>query len=686
MKKKLLINKSKQKLILNKHINNEQIIFYSANNNGFGSCYMRGYQVYQELKKYHNCYCTTNISNIKNSIIIFIKNNFNLDLKLLIMSKNNNNINIIDIVDYVDVDPNDEKIYDEPDFNKNNYNNFIDAYIVNNKIMESEYIKKYNKFSYVIPHHYDPRLNKIQNKKSNNLKFLFNGYLGHTNNNCLYVNELRQNLENFFISDGLENFLIDNNIHDCCHISIRKTNSWEYRTKPAMKLAHASGINCNIITSNDDSVKDILPENYPYLLKDDSYESLIDMINYVKETYNTPVWMKGLEIMDTIKNKLMLENIVKNYYCPFIEIIKKEQFYKKITSNKKNLVSNKQKSSEKITLNKQNLIDNFIKYNEKLIDLCLCNKNIEAYDLAQSSDFKSIINDIYNINNYKMMCSIVKLISEKYSIYTFEKIPILFNFNEEKLINIQNELLKNGNYIHDEYLDETLINNILLNLNNKNYNTNHTIINISDIYSVKPGRYEINNQADLLQLIDIQKIVTDPFILNVCQNYLGVNPILAQTNFWITNGSEVGFLDQTHQWHQDYDDIKFLKIFIYFNDVDLNNGPHCYVKESINNIITPNNYQPSDRLPNDFIINNYNKNQISIITGKKGTIIFENTNGFHKGHKVLKNYRFILQLEYISSLSFLNYYKPLIVQKNESTKIIYDFKEKYPLCSMLFTE
>jgi uncharacterized protein YeeX (DUF496 family) len=194
-----------------------------------------------------------------------------LNLKLLIKSKNNKNINIIDIVDYIDINNQDKNIYDAPDFIKNDYNKYVDSYIVNNKIMEAEYFKKYNKFSYAIPHQYDPRLNNIVKKKSSGLKFLFNGYIGHTNNNCLYINELEKNLENFFKSPSLENFLINENIHDCCHISVRKTDSWEYKNKPAMKLAHACGVNCNIIISNDYSVRDLLPKDYPYLLKDDSY-------------------------------------------------------------------------------------------------------------------------------------------------------------------------------------------------------------------------------------------------------------------------------------------------------------------------------------------------------------------------------------------------------------------------------
>jgi hypothetical protein len=295
-----------------------KIVFYINQNCGPSSGRMRGNQVCNELNKYYNCTCSKNINQINNSIVIYIKNS-NLDLKTLQISKKNNNINVIDIIDYIEIISKDKTIYNEPDLIKNNFNNYVDAYIVNNKIMEYEYTIKYNKFSFVIPHHYDPSLEKINRSiKFDNLKFLFNGYIGHTNNNCLYINELKESLNNFYISPGIDNFLSNKLLHNCCHINIRKTNSWEFKTKPAMKLAHAAGMNCNIITTNDNSILDLLPEDYPYLLKDDSFESTQKMIEYVKETFNTPIWENALETMKLIKSELTLENIVDKYYCLFL--------------------------------------------------------------------------------------------------------------------------------------------------------------------------------------------------------------------------------------------------------------------------------------------------------------------------------------------------------------------------------
>jgi len=295
------------------------IIFYSwdDNINGSGSGTMRAAQICNLLKNYYNCRCLNNIDSIYDSIIIFIKDNCGVDINLLKKSKNNNNKNIIDIIDYCVIFNNDENNYGTPDFIENQYINYIDAFIVNNNYMKKEYEEKYNKFSYVIPHHYDLRLKDRVFDKNDDLQIIFNGYIGHVNKNCLYLNELIEKYNIKYCDDFTKYVNTKEYNTSNCHISIRKKNSWEYNIKPAMKLAHAAVCGANIIITDDKSVIDLLDENYPYLLKDDSYESVINMIEYVKTTYNTDVWFNGLKMMEKVKEKTDLEYIVKNYYCDF---------------------------------------------------------------------------------------------------------------------------------------------------------------------------------------------------------------------------------------------------------------------------------------------------------------------------------------------------------------------------------
>jgi hypothetical protein len=283
-------------------------------NDGSGSGAIRCSQIYHIFKKNtkFNIDCTTNLNNIINSHIICVKDNNNLNLdKLKLMKKNNNKI-IFDVLDYYD-----DNTSNTPDIIKNSFNNYIDIFIVNNKYMKNEY-QKFNKPVYIIPHHYDIRLNNKSMKKLDSLKFIFNGYVGDKNNNCLYIKELKEKY-NLLLCDEFNKFCNNFLASNYCFISIRKEGSWEYNNRPVMKLAHAAACDSNIIITNDMSVRDILDPSYPYLLKNHEYETVLEMMEYVKKTFETKIWYKGLEIMKELKNKLKIEKVVDDYWIPIIK-------------------------------------------------------------------------------------------------------------------------------------------------------------------------------------------------------------------------------------------------------------------------------------------------------------------------------------------------------------------------------
>lgn len=294
----------------------KKIVFFNdliGINYGSGSATIRCCQIYHIIKKNneYNFDCTTNINNIFNSYIICVKDNNNLNLdKLKLMKKNNNKI-IFDVLDYYD-----ELTSNIPNIITNKFINYIDIFIVNNNFMKVEF-KKYNKKVYVIPHHYDYRLNNKVLQKLNKLKFIFNGYVGDKNKNCLYINELKEKY-NLLICDEFNYFCNNFLASNYCFISIREEDSWEYNNRPVMKLAHAA-CDSNIIITNDMSVRDLLDPSYPYLLKNHEYETVLEMMEYVKKTFETDIWYKGLEIMKDLKKKLNIINVVYDYWVPFIK-------------------------------------------------------------------------------------------------------------------------------------------------------------------------------------------------------------------------------------------------------------------------------------------------------------------------------------------------------------------------------
>jgi ectoine hydroxylase-related dioxygenase (phytanoyl-CoA dioxygenase family) len=155
-------------------------------------------------------------------------------------------------------------------------------------------------------------------------------------------------------------------------------------------------------------------------------------------------------------------------------------------------------------------------------------------------------------------------------------------------------------------------------------------------------------------------------------------PINSQTNLWYSVKYE-SINDQTQKFHQDYDDVKFIKLFIYLSDVKKENGPHTYIKSSRINRKVPKDYKVSKRLDDNYVKKIY-KNDIVEFVGEKGTIIFEDTNGFHKGKTVDDGHRIILQLQFATSLLWMNE-KVLqtknVIFQNDKVDFINEFNKVY---------
>ena len=165
------------------------------------------------------------------------------------------------------------------------------------------------------------------------------------------------------------------------------------------------------------------------------------------------------------------------------------------------------------------------------------------------------------------------------------------------------------------------------------------------------------HQQDVLRIPEVQQLVIDPAILSIVQNYLECTPIHAQSNSWWTINHQTS--DQTkcsdaQMFHQDKEFIRFVKVFVYLTDVDQYNGPHTYIAGSARDYQqhVPNDYKISQRMSDEYLNEQYDDEKFVTMTGPKGTVLIEDTSGFHKGEPVIKGHRLMLQLEYACSLYF----------------------------------
>ncbi len=135
-------------------------------------------------------------------------------------------------------------------------------------------------------------------------------------------------------------------------------------------------------------------------------------------------------------------------------------------------------------------------------------------------------------------------------------------------------------------------------------------------------------------------------IIAICSEYLGYIPQLNYLSIEKTIPINEG-LPPTHSqnWHRDPEEKRTLKVFIYVNDVDDNNGPFIYIKgsqatgKSKYSRVFPQTL-PYGSYPSDVEIDSL-VNQKDMITavGKKGTVIFCDTSGLHRGGLATKGER-----------------------------------------------
>jgi hypothetical protein len=139
---------------------------------------------------------------------------------------------------------------------------------------------------------------------------------------------------------------------------------------------------------------------------------------------------------------------------------------------------------------------------------------------------------------------------------------------------------------------------------------------------------------------EILRVAISDLIIGISEAYLGAKPSLTGFNLRKSFVNKIP-QSETQFYHSDSNSVRFLKFFIYLNDVDENGGPFVYVKGSHKKKFFGwlKKYRWEDceiekRYPND----------IFLATGKFGDLIVADTTGFHKGLKPAINDRGMLTI------------------------------------------
>ena len=147
----------------------------------------------------------------------------------------------------------------------------------------------------------------------------------------------------------------------------------------------------------------------------------------------------------------------------------------------------------------------------------------------------------------------------------------------------------------------------------------------------------------------VANIPFDDKLLDIATMFFGCVPALNNAQLRKSKATDLHETQlkgngQTTRYHCDKDSPRLIKMFIYLDDVDENNGPFTYVEKS--HLHKFNNWKNSVRQEDETIEQIYGKDSVKYLTGNVGDLVMANTNGFHKGKKVIENERLLLTLTY----------------------------------------
>ena len=146
----------------------------------------------------------------------------------------------------------------------------------------------------------------------------------------------------------------------------------------------------------------------------------------------------------------------------------------------------------------------------------------------------------------------------------------------------------------------------------------------------------------------------NPRLLDIANTYLGMWAKLEYVDVWYTPAAGAGERQSSQRWHRDFNDRHLLKAFLYLVDVDRDAGPFEYVPRSApgNELDHLWSWRPlGDNYPPDEELATKIGDRAVTFTAPKGTLIFCNTSGFHRGGFATRKPRALATVTYSSPAS-----------------------------------
>ena len=133
----------------------------------------------------------------------------------------------------------------------------------------------------------------------------------------------------------------------------------------------------------------------------------------------------------------------------------------------------------------------------------------------------------------------------------------------------------------------------------------------------------------------------DENVYSLITNYLGEKVKLVHSSCWVTIPDVLKNEHYEFGFHMDIGSWKWLNVFVYIEDVSIENGPHSAIRDTHNNRHFTSFLER--RLTYERALKLYGEQDIHVFTGKSGTTIIEDTGNYHRALPITSGHRIILQ-------------------------------------------
>lgn len=227
---------------------------------------------------------------------------------------------------------------------------------------------------------------------------------------------------------------------------------------------------------------------------------------------------------------------------------------------------------------------------------------------------------IYKDPTYREEClkTVVDIVNKN-----INKIPSCHNLDQEKQLKEQGYIILE-NFYSSEEVDELI--ELTKDEPGYNYHVAATAYNReTQVFSDKcPWNIFSYEPSVFFKSSNLLNKITSKEIYSITQEYLGCFPTLYSVNGVWSKYTNEEF--KTQHIHRDYDDYKFLSLFIFLTDIDETNGPHIFY---------PQTQDGSDPVVKPVSI-----------SGKRGTAVIADTFALHHGKPLKQGSRFLLWCRY----------------------------------------